>query len=139
MFQKCFDQKVFFFFPFSQKIVIFSKFWCQKLILWLISILEMYTFSYIMVKVTALPIFQIFWVDTNLKGTLTNFSPLLKNSKFEFFAPIYSFSPRRTFPQRNLADIVSLWNKSIFSINARVWELILHSSLWRGNSAHNHA
>ena len=35
-----FGQNVFFFLPFSQKIIIFSKFWCQKWILWLIFILE---------------------------------------------------------------------------------------------------
>ena len=36
--------------------------------------------------------------------------------------------------------IVSLWNKSTFSINSRVQELIFkHNSLWSSASLHNHA
>ena len=46
----------------------------------------------------------------NVKGILTDFilKKLSKNSKSEFFAPICSFPPGSTFPQRNLAEIVSL-------------------------------
>ena len=42
------------FFPFSKKIVIFCKFWCQKWIGWLTSILEMHTFTNITAKVSKL-------------------------------------------------------------------------------------
>ena len=45
-----------------------------------------------------------------------------KFSKFEFFAPICSFSLGSTFPQMNLAEIP--YEIDIFSINSHVQELI---------------
>ena len=66
--QKIFDQKSVFL-PLSQKIIIFSKIWYQKWILWLISIPEMYTFIYITVILWKLQhsiCFKKIWVHTPL-------------------------------------------------------------------------